>query len=52
MLILVIVLTTVVVVGLAAIVLAEPHGTYDIAVWNDEAERRLLRERRVDAGWW
>ena len=52
MLILLIVLTTVVIVGLAAIALAEPGGTYEPAVWNDEAERRLLRERRVDAGWW
>ena len=52
MLILLVILTTVVVVGLAAIALAEPRGTYDIAVWNDEAERRLLRERRVNAGWW
>ena len=50
--ILTLVMTTIVVVGLAAIALAEPRTTYETVVWNDEAERRLLRERNVDRGWW
>jgi hypothetical protein len=49
--ILIIVMTTIVVVGLAAIALAEPKRSYAV-VWNDEAERRLLRERKFDRGWW
>ena len=52
MLILLIVLATVVIVGIAAIALAEPRPSYEIVAWNDEAERRLLRERKIDTGWW
>ena len=52
MLLLLIVLATVVAVGLAAIALAEPRRSYEIVAWNDDAERRLLRERKIDAGWW
>ena len=52
MFIILLVLTTIVIVGLAAIALAEPRRTYEVVVWNDEAERRLLRERRADTGWW
>ncbi|GEM_PF-1894405 len=53
MLILLIVLATVVIVGLAAIALAEPRrARFEIVAWNDEAERRLLRERKIDTGWW
>jgi hypothetical protein len=50
--ILTIVMMTIVVVGLAAIALAEPRTTYETVVWNDDAERRLLRERKFDRGWW
>lgn len=50
---LIIVMATVVAVGLAAIALAEPRrAPYQIIVWNDEAERRLLRDRKFSAGWW
>ena len=50
---LIIVMTTVVIVGLAAIALAEPrHRRHEVVVWNDEAERRLLRDRKFNAGWW
>jgi hypothetical protein len=51
MLILFIVLATIVIAGLAAIAWAEPRPS-DFIVWNDETERRLLRERKIDAGWW
>ena len=47
---LIIVMATVVAVGLVAIALAEPHRP-EVVVWNDEAERRLLREKFA-AGWW
>ena len=49
---LIIVMTTVVVVGLAAIALAEPAKRYEVIVWNDDAERRLLGDRKLHAGWW
>ncbi len=49
---LIIVMTTVIVVGLAAIALAEPRGRYEVVVWNDDAERRLLHDRKLSAGWW
>lgn len=52
MLILIIVMATVVVVGLTAIALAEPRRPYQVVAWNDEAERRMLRERRAATGWW
>jgi hypothetical protein len=50
---LIIVMTTIVIVivGLAAIALAQPSPP-EIVVWNDEAERRLARGRKIDAGWW
>jgi len=50
--ILLIVMATVIIVGLTAIALAEPRRTHEIVVWNDETERRLLRERKIDTGWW
>ena len=48
---LMIVMATVVVIGLAAIALAEPRKRVEVVVWNDDAERRLLREKFA-AGWW
>jgi hypothetical protein len=50
--ILTIVMATLVIVGLVAIALAQPRPSPHFVVWNDEAERRLLRERKIDAGWW
>jgi hypothetical protein len=47
-----IVMATIVIVGLAAIALAEPHPRTEFVVWNDEVERRLQRERKIDSGWW
>ncbi len=52
MLLLLIALATIVIVGVVAIALAEPHATYENIAWNDEAERRLLRERKIASGWW
>ena len=53
MLLLIIVMATVVIAGLAAIALAEPHRSrYEVVVWNDDTERRLLYERKLHAGWW
>ncbi len=52
MLILIIVMATVIVVGLTAIAFAEPRRAYEIVAWNDEAERRMVRERGTTAGWW
>ncbi|HEX3468801.1 MAG TPA: hypothetical protein VHT05_12055 [Candidatus Elarobacter sp.] len=49
---LIIVMATVVIVGLAAIALAHPVPSREILVWNDEAERQLLRRREIDSGWW
>ena len=49
---LIIVMTTVVVIGLVAIALAEPRRRTEVVVWNDEAERRTLGERKLRAGWW
>jgi hypothetical protein len=49
---LIIVMATVVVIGLAAIALAEPHRRPEIVVWNDEAERRMLHDRKFSPGWW
>jgi hypothetical protein len=49
---LIIVMTTVVIIGLAAIALAEPRTTREVVVWNDDAERRLLYDRKLHAGWW
>jgi hypothetical protein len=50
--ILTIVMATIVIVGLVAIALAEPRPGPHVVVWNDEAERRLLRERKINTGWW
>lgn len=49
--ILIIVMATIVLAGITAIALAHPRSQ-EIVVWNDEAERRLLREQPVRAGWW
>ncbi len=50
---LIILLTSIVIVGLVAIALAQPAQPREILIWNDETERRLLRERKVDgSGWW
>lgn len=49
---LIIVMSTIVAVGLAAIALAHPRRTQDTIVWNDQAERRLLHEQTVRLGWW
>jgi len=37
--------------GLAAIACAQPARA-ELLVWNDDAERRMLREAKVRAGWW
>ncbi|HEV3086273.1 MAG TPA: hypothetical protein VGX96_03525 [Candidatus Elarobacter sp.] len=50
--ILFLVLATVVAVGLASIALAEPRRAPYTGVWNDEAERRMLREGRAGSAWW
>jgi hypothetical protein len=47
-----VVMSTIIIVGLAAMWLAQPPSDPQIVVWNDEAERRMLRERRVNTGWW
>jgi hypothetical protein len=49
---LIIVMATVIVIGLAAIALAEPRQRLEVVVWNDDAERRLLYDRKLRAGWW
>ncbi len=49
---LIIVMAAVVVIGLIAIALAEPRRRFEVVVWNDDAERRLLRDRKFSAGWW
>jgi hypothetical protein len=49
---LLIVMITVVIVGLAAIALAQPPRRPEIVVWNDEIERRLANGHKIDAGWW
>ncbi len=49
---LIIVMMTVVVIGLAAIALAEPRPRREVVVWNDDTERRLLLDRKLHAGWW
>jgi hypothetical protein len=46
-----IVMTTIIVVGLIAIATAHPPSP-DVPVWNDETERRMLRERKNTIGWW
>ena len=46
-----IMMTSVIVLGLIAIALAHPSSGETI-VWNDETERRLLRERKITVGWW
>ncbi|MDB5093869.1 MAG: hypothetical protein JWO85_1970 [Candidatus Eremiobacteraeota bacterium] len=47
-----VVMSTIIVVGLAAMWLVQPPSDPEIVVWNDEAERRMLRERKVNTGWW
>ncbi|HEY4441915.1 MAG TPA: hypothetical protein VGN14_15760 [Candidatus Elarobacter sp.] len=42
---------SIIVVGLLAIAHAHPSEP-EITVWNDESERRLLRERKISVGWW
>jgi hypothetical protein len=49
---LLLVMATIIAVGLIAIAVAEPRGSTEIVVWNDEAERRLLNEGKVRARWW
>jgi len=49
---LIIVMATVVIIGLAAIALAEPRQHREVVVWNDDVERRLLHDRKLHAGWW
>jgi hypothetical protein len=49
---LIIVMATVVVIGLAAIALAEPRQPREVVVWNDDVERRLLYDRKLHTGWW
>ena len=46
-----IVMTSVIVLGLIAIALGQPPHNETI-VWNDDTERRLLRERKITVGWW
>jgi hypothetical protein len=50
--IILIVMSTVIIVGLAAMMLAEPRRRPQFSIWSDETERRLLRERKIDSGWW
>jgi hypothetical protein len=50
--ILLIVMATIVFVGLTAIALAEPRKATEIVAWNDDLERRLLREHETRNGWW
>ncbi len=49
---LIIVMATVIVIGLIAIALAEPRNPYEVVLWNDDTERRLLYDRKLHAGWW
>ena len=49
---LLIVMATVIVIGLAAIALAEPRKPYEVVVWSDDRERRLRYDRKLHAGWW
>ncbi len=46
-----IVMATVVIIGLAAIAMAEPKRSPDFSVWSDDVERRLLREGKARGGW-
>jgi hypothetical protein len=47
-----IVMSTIIIVGLIGIALGYPRRSEDIVVWNDETERRMLREGKHNAGWW
>ncbi len=49
---LIIVMATVIVIGLTAIALAEPRTPYEVVVWSDDSERRLLYDRKLHPGWW
>jgi hypothetical protein len=46
-----IVMATIVIVGIAAIAMAEPKRTPEFSVWSDDLERRLLREGKTHSGW-
>jgi hypothetical protein len=46
-----ILMLAIIAVGLAAIALAHPPRAH-IVVWNDEAERRMLRERKITLRGW
>lgn len=50
--VLLIVMATIVFVGLTAIACAQPRSAQEIVVWNDDLERRMLRERTQRGGWW
>jgi hypothetical protein len=47
-----IIVVTTVVVGLIAIALAEPRARFEVVVWSDDIERRLVHERELHAGGW
>ncbi|GAC1402344.1 MAG: hypothetical protein NVSMB64_02010 [Candidatus Velthaea sp.] len=44
-------LMTIVIIGIAATMLAQPRVASHDPIWSDELERRLLRERKIDSGW-
>jgi hypothetical protein len=46
-----IIMLTIVAGGLTAIALAHPPRA-EIVVWNDDAERRMLRERKISLRGW
>lgn len=46
-----IVMVSVIAVGLVAIALGQPP-VIEIVAWNDDAERRMLREAKAHASWW
>jgi len=46
-----IVMSSIIAIAIVAMVLAHPPRV-EFVVWNDETERRLLRERKNTVGWW
>ena len=46
-----IVMSSIIGIAIVAMVLAHP-ARVEFVVWNDETERRLLRERKNTVGWW
>jgi len=46
-----IIMLAIIAVGLTAIMLAQPPRA-EIVVWNDDAERRMLRERKISLRGW